>query len=226
MITLSDWHAKKIASGILESSFETGWKSEWHTWTSVDQVYIYIYIIIVEMLKLFLKQPLSAQAAVVPWGIPSLLVRVFQVMGLRPCFCFEKKQMFHETKSQNDSSTWIVFGLYTYLFISKKWTSETQNVNESFFWNPCHFWGSWCWKTLWDLKDQRVKGHVCLRFNLSNVKLHSSASQRVQLWKVCRSLCPLLQAQPRWRVCGWHSLLRHQEQAAGIEIHRLSLWKL
>lgn len=46
------------------------------------------------MLKLFLKQPLSAQAAVVPWGIPSLLVRVFQVMGLRPCFCFERSRCF------------------------------------------------------------------------------------------------------------------------------------
>ncbi len=177
------------------------------------------------MLNLFLKQQLPAQAAVVPWGIPSLLVRVFQVMDPGPFF-FPKKQMFRETKSQNDSLTWIVFGLYKYL-VSQKLTSDRNTECEWVFFRPMSFLRHLMLKVSpWDLKDQRVSGHVCLRFILSNVKLHISASQRVQLWNVCCSLRPLLQAQPRWRVCGWHSLLRHQEQAAGIEIHRLSLWKL
>ena len=79
------------------------------------------------MLNLFLKQ----QAAVVPWGIPSLLVRVFQVMDPGPFF-FPKKQMFRETKSQNDSLTWIVFGLYKYR-VSHKLTSDRNTECEWVF---------------------------------------------------------------------------------------------
>ena len=123
------WPAcKQITSGILESSFETGSKSEWHTWASVDQiyiyiiyiwhVYIYIFIIIVEMLNLFLKQPLPAP-------LPLFLEEYLHFWSAY----FKSWTLDRGFVSQNDSSTWIVFGLYIFFYISNMviWNAEFES---------------------------------------------------------------------------------------------------
>lgn len=202
------WPAcKQITSGILESSFETGSKSEWHTGASVDQfryiLYLYMtytYIIIVEMLNLFLKQPLPAQP------LPLFLEEYLHFWSAY----FKSWTLDRVFVSQNDSSTWIVFGLYIFFWYFKHGHLKRR-----------------IWKSL-IMRFEGSKGERTCMFEMQfeQCQVTQFSFPKSSAVKSLPLLRPLLQAQPRWRVCGWHSLLRHQEQAAGIEIHRLSLWKL
>ena len=110
------------------------------------------------MLNLFLKQQLPAKRC--RCSMRNTFTSGPRISSHGPwTVLFPKKQMFRETKSQNDSLTWIVFGLYKISCCSKIDIWQKHRMWMSFFWDPCHFWGTWCWKChheTWRIKGLQV----------------------------------------------------------------------